>query len=91
VTCHGDELEGRQQIPTLVGDVFLQKWDGQSLDNLFEKMQTTMPATHPGGLERAQNADILAYILSQNNLPAGTTDLPSDHDQLLKIQFTAKK
>lgn len=87
--CHGNDLEGRTPMPALSGDAFTAKWSNQHLSALFEKMQTTMPATKPGSLERSQNADLLAYILSKNGFKAGTTDLPSDKDSLDKIQFVA--
>jgi hypothetical protein len=50
-----------------------------------------MPADHPGTLSRPENADILAYILQVNKLPAGTRDLPSDAETLKRIRFEAPK
>jgi S-disulfanyl-L-cysteine oxidoreductase SoxD len=87
--CHGAQMEGRAPMPPLSGDAFTAKWSNQHLDALFEKIQTTMPATKPGSLTRAQNADITAFILSTNGYKAGTTDLPSDKDALDQIQFVA--
>ena len=89
-SCHGQALEGSgAATPPLTGPGFLMNWDGQTLDDLFERIQTTMPADHPGKLSRAENADILAYILKANKLPAGKNDLPSDEDALKQIQFEA--
>ena len=61
------------------------------MDDLFEKIQTSMPADHPGALSRATNADILAYILKANKMPAGKNELPSDAEELKQIQFEAAK
>jgi mono/diheme cytochrome c family protein len=91
-SCHGQTLEGSGQMPALVGDGFKGDWDNQSVDNLFEKIQTTMPGDKPGSLSRVQNAEILAYILSFNNYPKGTKKkLPTDVATLQKIRFQAAK
>ena len=39
----------------------------------------------------AANADIVAYILKANKLPAGKNELPSDAEALKRIQFEAAK
>ena len=90
-SCHHDNLKGHGQTPSLSGSQFLDKWDGQTLDDLFEKMQTSMPADHPGTLSREENAAILAFILRSNEIPAGEQDLSADSDRLTKIRFQAAK
>ena len=90
-SCHGPDLAGKGQTPPLAGSEFSAEWDGQPLGDLFERMQTTMPADRPGKLTRAENADILAYVLQYNKLPAGPADLPSDAAALKQIQFEAPK
>ena len=90
-SCHRAKLEGHSQTPSLAGEQFRDRWDGQTLDDLFEKMQETMPADHPGSLSREQNADILAYILHFNEMPAGEKDLGTDKAELAKVRFQASK
>jgi mono/diheme cytochrome c family protein len=91
-SCHGETLEGSgAQSPALVGQDFTANWAGETADDLFEKIQTSMPADHPGTLSRATNADILAYLLQANKLPAGKSELPSDAAALKQIQFEAAK
>ena len=90
-SCHRDDLEGHGPTPSLAGSEFRDRWDGQTLDDLFEKMQTTMPGDHPGSLSRDDNGAILAFILRSNEMPAGEKDLPTDSDSLSKIRFTAAK
>jgi S-disulfanyl-L-cysteine oxidoreductase SoxD len=90
-SCHGTALEGTGQAPPLAGPDFKGDWNGQSADDLFEKMQTSMPADQPGTLSRAQNADILAFLLSSNAFPAGQKELPSDAGVLSKIRFETAK
>ncbi len=91
-SCHGEALAGSgAAVPPLAGPDFMTNWAGQSLDELFERIQTTMPADRPGKLSRPENADILAYILKFNKFPAGKTELPSDADSLKSIQVEAAK
>ena len=90
-SCHGAQLEGEGQAPPLSGDEFTGNWEKQTVDDLFEIVQTTMPADKPGSLTRTQNADILAYIFQANQFPGGKTELPSDPETLKKIQIEAKK
>ena len=47
------------------GKDFLTNWQGKTVGDLYEKTQTTMPATAPGTLTPAQAADILAFLLEQ--------------------------
>lgn len=90
--CHGETLEGTgAQNPPLVGQDFTTNWNGQPLGELVDRIQTSMPADKPGTLSRAATADIVAYILKANKLPAGKKDLPSDADALKQIQFEAAK
>ena len=77
--------------PPLVGGTFLGDWVGQSADDLFTRVHTTMPASDPGSLSNAQVSQVLAYILSVNQFPAGTTALPSDDAGLSQIAITAEK
>jgi len=90
-SCHRENLEGHRPTPSLVGEEFRERWDGQTLDDLFEKMQATMPADHPGSLSREDNGAILAFILQFNEMPAGEKDLRTESDWLAKIRFTAVK
>jgi S-disulfanyl-L-cysteine oxidoreductase SoxD len=88
-SCHGEKLEGRGQAPPLVGADFAMDWNGMTLDDLFEKMQTSMPADQPGHLSREQNAALLAFILNANKFPAGAADLSTDGERLRQIRFEA--
>jgi mono/diheme cytochrome c family protein len=88
-SCHGAALDGSGQAPPLTGADFKSNWNGQTADDLLEKMQTTMPADQPGELSRVQNADILAYVLASNSFPAGSKALPADATLLAKIHFDA--
>ena len=87
--CHGDNLEGSGPMPPLAGADFLMNWQGKSLGDLYEKTQTTMPATAPGTLMPAQVADILAFLLKSSKYPAGSTALEGKVEALLPISLDA--
>ncbi|HEY2010999.1 MAG TPA: cytochrome c [Rhizomicrobium sp.] len=90
-TCHGADLNGAEMAPPLVGATFLGDWVGQSMDDLFTRIHTTMPANDPGSLSNAQTAQVLSYILQVNQFPAGSGALPSDDAALGQIAVTAEK
>src|SRR5262245_10317432 len=85
--CHGMELTGDQFAPPLTGAVFVAKWKDRPVADLFELMRVTMPQTAPGGFNRQQNADMLAFILQKNRLPAGKSDLPPQAEALSQIKL----
>ena len=90
-TCHGADLTGGEMAPPLVGAIFMGDWAGQSADDLFTRIHTTMPANDPGDLSNIQTSQVLAYILQTNQFPAGSTALPNDDAALGQIAITAEK
>ena len=89
--CHGDNLEGSGPMPPLAGKDFLANWNGKTLGDLYEKTQTTMPATAPGTLSPEQTADIVAYILSKDNYPTGAAALEGKTEPLAQIKIEEPK
>jgi mono/diheme cytochrome c family protein len=85
--CHGHDQEGNGEAPPLVGR-FIPDWEGTTLMDLFEKIQTTMPLFAPGTLNANDTADILAFLLKANNFPSGTKALEPGND-LKFINFEA--
>jgi mono/diheme cytochrome c family protein len=90
-SCHGAELNGGEMAPGLIGGEFTANWNDLSIGDLFERMRISMPQNNPGSLSRQQNADVLAYILSKANYPAGSTEMPGQTEVLNGIKFTAMK
>jgi S-disulfanyl-L-cysteine oxidoreductase SoxD len=90
-SCHGDNLEGSGPMPPLAGKDFLANWTGKTVGDLYEKTQTTMPATAPGTLTPEQAADIVAFMLSKDNYPTGSAALESKTEPLLKIKIEEPK
>src|SRR5271156_5688179 len=72
--CHGRDQEGNGEAPPLVGH-FIPDWNGTSLADLFEKVQTTMPLFAPGTLSADDIADSLAFLLKANSFPSGAKAL----------------
>ncbi|HUK32995.1 MAG TPA: c-type cytochrome [Vicinamibacterales bacterium] len=88
--CHNNELAGSQRGPALKGNVFWSKWDNDTLGDLYMKIRDTMPQDGPSLVEDAQKADILAYIMSVNGMPAGGEELKGDVRDLADIKIARK-
>jgi mono/diheme cytochrome c family protein len=82
--CHGADLSGGEGdgAPALAGAPFAAHYGGGGLDQPFNHMMEAMPLDAPGSLPPETYADLLAFILEQNGVPAGTAELPSDPDKL---------
>jgi mono/diheme cytochrome c family protein len=87
--CHGEALDGGE-APPLAGEEFLHKWNGKTAGNLFGVMRKTMPEDNPGNLSDAEYSDVLAYILSVNDFPAGQKELDRDVTPLNEIRIETK-
>jgi mono/diheme cytochrome c family protein len=84
--CHGADLRGDSNTPSVIGMSFMFLWQGRSLGELFAKIETEMPPTNPGALAGDEYRDSLAYLLQKNGFPSGTEGLsavPGDSDQIL--------
>jgi len=84
--CHGDTLGGVEAAPALTGPAFYATWEGETLNALFERIRTSMPQDAPGSLSRAQNADLLTYMLRVGGYPAGGAALEGQSGTLTQIQ-----
>ena len=90
--CHGEDLKGMADIvPALTGDSFMMNWKGKQLNELFDKIYSTMPALDPGSLKPDQAADLIAYIFSVSKYPAGTEEIAPNSKALTGIKIDAPK
>ena len=89
--CHGTDLTGGEMAPALIGFEFGANWDGLTLGDVLERIRISMPQNDPSALTRTQKTDVLAFILSKGNAPAGQTELPSQTEVLKTISFLATK
>jgi mono/diheme cytochrome c family protein len=85
LSCHGPALGGGEMAPPLAGPVFVANWNGLTVGDLFERNRITMPQDRPGALTAQQNADVLAYMLSVGQYPAGEAELPRQAPFLRQI------
>ena len=88
--CHGSDLTGGESAPPLAGAGFLSNWTGLSVGDLFERTQKSMPQNNPGKLSRAQNADVVAYMLSANRFPEGKMEMDKQTEALKQIRIDAE-
>jgi S-disulfanyl-L-cysteine oxidoreductase SoxD len=86
--CHGANLQGASS-KALVGDVFWTDWREQTVDALLTYISKNMPFSEDGSLAGTLSAstyvDIVAHILSANELPAGTQELTAGTSAGVKI------
>src|SRR5262249_60531905 len=62
-SCHAPESQ--------TGANFARLWIGKPLLELFKYVSQNMPENDPGSLAPEVNADIIAYLLQLNAMPAG--------------------
>ena len=89
--CHGADLTGGEMAPALADSVFKSNWNGLSVGDLFERIRVSMPQDSPGSLSRQQYADIIAFMFSKGEFPAGKTELSTKTEELKLIAFEATK
>ena len=89
--CHRDALSGGDEAPALTGSAFMSAWNGQTLEDLHERIRTSMPTDTPGVYSKQQVTDVIAYMLRFNGFPAGKQELTHELDALKGIKFVASK
>ena len=92
--CHRDNLTGggsEDGAPALKGSIFITRWKDKALSDLFVTIGTRMPYNKPDTLTPDEVADILAYLLQQNDLPPGQVELPGNIAALEQIMFTVNR
>jgi mono/diheme cytochrome c family protein len=88
--CHQGDLSGSDQAPSLAGGEFLDRWDGQSVGDLADRIRLTMPQDDIGSLNIQMSADITAYLLQANSFPAGQEELKADRTALKGVMIKRK-
>ena len=89
--CHGATLTGANEAPPLAGSGFLGNWNGLALNELENRIRTTMPSDSVGIYNRTLVVTVMAYLLKANGFPAGATDLPESVDSLKEIVLQTSK
>lgn len=70
---------------SFAGGSFAERWNGQTMAEVFDFVSNAMPENDPGGLKKQEYADVLAFILSVNGYPVGNDELPPDPVELKKL------
>ena len=76
--CHATNLFGGEMAPGLKGSGFVGGWSGATLWELADFTNATMPQDAPGRLTAQELNDVIAYILQENDYPAGSEELAMD-------------
>ena len=66
---------------------FKTAWTGRPLSELFDLVREKMPKNDPASLTPAEYAQVVAYLLKINDVPAGEHELPPDSEALKKIRI----
>ncbi len=77
-SCHGANLDDGAYGPPLTGTDFRQKWGARSLDALMTYTSERMPPTQPGTLGAVRYAQVIAFLLQENGVKPGGSELPAD-------------
>ena len=92
VRCHGETLMGGTDgAGALIGEKFNGNWNGVPLDQMIDRVRSSMPLDQPMTLSRQQTVDVMTYVFSANKIPAGKTELPRQAEMLSLIKFKATK
>jgi alcohol dehydrogenase (cytochrome c) len=90
-SCHGNEMDDGDSAPPLRGAAFLGHYAGKPVADLFTYVSThmnnKMPPGSDGTLDGAESAQIIAYVLQQNNFATGRKELASSPEALASVMF----
>ncbi len=88
--CHGAQLQGGG-APALKGTAFNQRWNGKKLSDFYNFVHSDMPLGLGASLPSQEYADIVAFLLAQSGLPAGTDKFTpySPMDRVLELNAAA--
>jgi mono/diheme cytochrome c family protein len=92
--CHGLGSTGGGGgggAPAFGGENFTADFDGETLFDIENRINTSMPRDQPGSTSRVQATDLVAFILSVTHVPPGRVELPPDGNFLRLIRFDKPK
>ena len=100
--CHKENLsggffdDGQGRAPALAGkrafdSSLVERWGGMTLADMVGTVAATMPEPRPSSLTVENYIDVVSYVLSKNDVPAGASDLSGDVDALSRILIVAAK
>jgi len=84
VVCHGENLNDGEFGAPLKGNSFSTRWAGINMEAFYDATRE-MPPGQANSLSREQYTDLIAFILRENEVPAGEEALPMDSDMLAAL------
>jgi len=90
-SCHQEGLQGADLAPALKGEDFNLRWIDHSMQEMVERVATTMPQDAPNSLKPQETVDIVAYMLQVNRFPPGSAELSTEAAALKTIVFAKAK
>ena len=82
-SCHTPESH--------TGPLFIARWHGKALLELYAYIRDQMPKNDPGTLTPEEYADVTAYLLRMNRMPQGAVELSADTLALKAIRIDIGK
>jgi quinoprotein glucose dehydrogenase len=86
IRCHKADLLGIEGA--MKGEPFMERRREDNLETLFLDMKATMPRGNPGGLPDQTYTDIISYLLKNNDMSPGATELRPN--SLQRVQLVGK-
>lgn len=73
--CHLPDLTGSFEAPALNDSNFRNNWSNRNVAELVDLLRRTMPPQAPASLTEQQYVELIAYLLSENDIASGSNDL----------------
>ena len=86
--CHAADANGGDEGKNLAGKAFWDSFRESTVDRLLDYVSRNMPNGAGGTLSAGTYADLVAYILSRNDLPSGPNELTKE--SAAGVQIIAK-
>ena len=90
LTLYDTSCASCHELGKFKGTEFANAWTDKPLADLHTAV-LSMPMDAPGSMKPQEYADIIAYFLSINDYPAGTTELAGTEAAIKAIKLDAKK
>src|SRR5215813_15628617 len=76
--CHGGTTSDGEDARSLAGERFWKSFRESTVDHLLDYVSRNMPNGAGGTLSASEYADLVAFILSRNAIPPGTSELTKE-------------
>ena len=74
-------------LASQTGQAFSKQWRAKTLADLYGFVAESMPKNDPGSLTPREIAQVVAYLLKINRMPAGAAELPANELALQSIRI----